>query len=139
MKRFVLDTNVLSEQTKPRPNLGLNAWLAQQKVSSCFICIISIAEIEQGIALLGNNKRAQRYRLWLGNLEQEYFGNIVALEREIASVWSQISSQAILAGRTPGFSDSWIAATAVYLEAAVVTRNESDFAGLVEVVNPWSD
>jgi toxin FitB len=95
MKRFVLDTNVLSEQTKPRPNLGLNAWLAQQKVSSCFICIISIAEIEQGIALLGNNKRAQRYRLWLGNLEQEYFGNIVALEREIASVWSQISSAKI--------------------------------------------
>jgi toxin FitB len=139
MRRFLLDTNVLSEQTKPRPNQGLNAWLSEQKVSNCFISIISIAEIEQGILLLGKTKRAHSYRIWLSNLEQEYFGNIVPLEREIASVWAGITSQAIGRGTTLGFADSWIAATALYLDAAVVTRNETDFENVVSVVNPWSE
>jgi toxin FitB len=137
MKRFIFDTNVLSEQTKPIPDAGVTTWLSEQKVSSCLISIISIAEIEQGILLLGKTKRAQSYRNWLANLEQEYFGNIVAIDREIATVWAEITSRAIRLGKTQGYADAWIAATAFVMDAVVVTRNTNDFKAFVPVFNPW--
>lgn len=139
MKRFVFDTNVLSEQTKPKPDLGVTNWLSEQKVSSCFISVVSIAEIQQGILLLGKTKRAQSYRDWLANLEQEYFGNIIPIDREIAAIWAEVTSRAIRLGQTLGYSDSWIAATAIVLDAVVVTRNTTDFDGFVPVLNPWLD
>jgi toxin FitB len=139
MKRFVFDTNVLSEQTKPKPNLGVTTWLSEQKVSSCLISIVSIAEIEQGILLLGKTKRAQGYRDWLANLEREYFGNIIVIDREIATAWAEITSRAMRSGQTQSYSDAWIAATAIVMDAAVVTRNTDDFKAFVPVLNPWAE
>ncbi len=137
MKRFVFDTNVLSEQTKSNPDIGVTTWLSEQKVSNCLISIVSIAEIEQGILLLGKTKRAQGYRDWLANLEQEYFGNIIIIDREIATAWAEITSRAIRLGQTQGYSDAWIAATALVMDAVVVTRNTDDFKAFVPVLNPW--
>ncbi len=137
MKRFVFDTNVISEQTKPKPDVGVIDWLSDQKISNCLISVVSIAEIEQGILLLGKSKRAKTYRDWLANLEQEYFGNIIAIDREIAATWAEITSRAIHLGKTMDYSDSWIAATAIVLDAVVVTRNTTDFEGFVPVLNPW--
>jgi toxin FitB len=137
MKRFIFDTNVISEQTKPKPNLGVTNWLLEQKISNCLISVVSIAEIQQGILLLGKTKRAKSYQDWLANLEQEYFGNIIAIDREIAATWAEITSRAIRSGQTLGYSDSWITATAIVLDAVVVTRNTTDFDGFVPVLNPW--
>ncbi len=139
MKRFVFDTNVLSEQTKPKPDIGVTTWLSEQKVSSCLVSVVSIAEIEQGILLLGKTKRAQGYRDWLANLEQEYFGNIIAIDREIATAWAEITSRAMRLGQTQGYSDAWIAATALVMDAVVVTRKTDDFKAFVSVLNPWTE
>lgn len=137
MNRFMFDTNVISELTKPKPNIGVINWLSEQKISNCLISVVSIAEIEQGILLLGKTKRAKNYRDWLAKLEQEYFGNIILIDREIAAIWAELTSRAIHLGKTLGYSDSWIAATALALDAVVVTRNTSDFDGFVPVFNPW--
>ena len=137
MPRFLLDTNVLSEQRKPHPDAGVMAWFAQHSVSSSVISVVSIAEIEQGILLLGRTKRATAYRIWLAELEQDFFGCILPIDREVASAWAELTCKAIQLGQTLSYPDSLIAATALVYQLTVVTRNVSDFSGFVPVLNPW--
>lgn len=137
MPQFLLDTNVLSEQRKPQLDQGVLRWFSQHSVSSSLISVVSIAEIEQGIWLLGNTKRARAYRTWLAQLEQDFFGCIVPFDREVAAVWAELTSKAIRLGSTLSYADSLIAATAIAHQLTVVTRNTTDFQAFVPVFNPW--
>jgi toxin FitB len=137
MPQFLLDTNVLSEQRKPQPDAGVMQWFGGQTISNSLISVVTIAEIEQGILLLGNTKRAKTYKAWLKNLEQDFFGCIVPFDREVASAWAELTSKAIRLGSTLSYADSLIAATALVHQVTVVTRNTNDFKAFVPVFNPW--
>jgi toxin FitB len=139
MPQFLLDTNLLSEQRKPRPDAGVLQWFSNQTIASSLISVVTIAEIEQGILLLGNTKRAKAYRAWLANLEQDFFGCIVPFDREVASAWAELTSKAIHLGSTLSYADSLIAATAIVHQVTVVTRNTDDFKTFVPVLNPWTE
>lgn len=135
---FLLDTNVISEQTKPQPNLGVLDWLERHSVSESFLSVITLAEIEQGILLLGNTKRSRAYRLWLENLEQEFDGHVLTVDRLVAKNWAELTARAIQTGRTMGYADSLIAATALTHNLTIVTRNITDFQSITKkLVNPW--
>lgn len=137
--RYLLDTNVVSEQSKPNPDARVVQWAERQKVFETYLSIITIAEIEQGIQLLGNTKRAQALEIWLEKLEFELSsGHILEITRDVARTWAKISAKAIKAGQTLSYPDSLIAATAITHDLTIVTRNTSDFANITQkLINPW--
>ncbi len=137
---FLLDINVISEQTKPQPNLGVLDWLENHWVGETYLSVITLGEIEQGILLLGNTKRARAYRIWLENLEQEFDGRILEVNRLVLKNWAELTSRAIQKGKPVGYADSLIAATALTHNLTVVTRNTSDFQNVMKkLFNPWSN
>ena len=137
---YLLDTNVVSEQTKPQPNIGVLDWLENHSVSETYLSVVTLGEIEQGILLLGNTKRARAYRVWLENLEQEFDGRILEINRLVQKNWAELTCRAIQTGKTVGYADSLIAATALTHNLTVVTRNTSDFQNVTKkFINPWSD
>ena len=137
---YLLDTNVISEQTKPQPNLGVLDWLENHSVSETYLSVITLGEIEQGILLLGNTKRARAYRMWLENLEQEFDGRILEVTRLVEKNWAELTRRAIQTSKTVGYADSLIAATASTHNLTVVTRNTTDFQNVMKkLINPWSD
>ena len=137
---YLLDTNVVSEQTKPQPNIGVLDWLENHLVSETYLSVVTLGEIEQGILLLGNTKRARAYRVWLENLDQEFDGRILDVSRLVQKNWAELTCLAIQKGKSVGYADSLIAATALTHNLTVVTRNTSDFQNVMKkLFNPWSD
>jgi toxin FitB len=136
--RYLLDTNVVSEKSKPNPDAQVLRWLEHQKIFETYLSIITICEIEQGIQLLGNTKRAQTLELWLEKLEFEFSGHVLDITRDVAKTWAEISSKGIRAGQTLSYPDSLIAATAITHDLTIVTRNTTDFASITKkLINPW--
>ncbi len=135
---FLLDTNVISEKTRPKPDARVLQWLEGHTVMETYLSIITICEIEQGIRLLGQTKRAVQFQNWLEQLELDFGGHVLSLSRDVARNWAEITAKAIKAGRTLSYPDSLIAATAVTHDLVIVTRNTSDFLGITKkLLNPW--
>lgn len=137
---YLLDTNVLSEIRKPArsANAGVRAWFAEQRPSELYVCVISILEIELGIARLERKDAAQAARLkeWLERDLLEVF------ERRLLSVDLAVARSAArmhVPDPRPE-RDALIAAVALTHGLTVVTRNVSDFQHLgVTVLNPWGE
>lgn len=135
---YLLDTNVISEQTKPHPNSGVLEWLEDHGVGETYLSVITLGEIEQGILLLGNTKRARAYRAWLEKLEREFDGHVLNVDRAVERTWAQITARALRVGKTLGYADSLIAAIGVTHQLSIVTRNTEDFVSVTNnLINPW--
>jgi toxin FitB len=136
--RYLLDTNVVSEQSKPNPDVQVLQWLERQKVFETYLSIITICEIEQGIQLLGNTKRARVLEIWLEKLEFEFTDHVLGITRDVAKTWAEATAKAIKAGQTLSYADSLIVATAITHDLTIVTRNTSDFSSVTKkLINPW--
>lgn len=137
---YLLDTNVLSERTKPQPNEQVTAWLGKRTVGQTSLSVITLAELEQGIVLKGDTKRAAELHAFLRRVEEEFTGRILAVDRAVTRTWASMTAGAIQAGKTMGYADSLIAATALTHGLTVVTRNVADFQAVTtDLVNPWED
>jgi toxin FitB len=137
---FLLDTNVISEQTKPYPDPGVIKWLEHHGVGETYLSVITLGELEQGILLLGNTKRARAYRVWLEKLEHEFDGHILSVDRAVERTWSKITARAIQSGKTLAYADSLIAAIGITHNLSIVTRNTDDFKAVTKnLINPWHD
>ena len=136
---FLLDTNVISEWTKPRPDSGVVAWLAEADEDRVFISVITIAELRHGIERLPACRRRQRLDAWLTEqVPLRFEERLLAVDAETANVWGRVIAQGQAAGRPPGTMDAFIAATVMRHNMTLVTRNVSDFEQFeVRIVNPW--
>ena len=135
---YLLDTNVISEQTKPVPDPGVLNWLAAHAVSETYLSVITLGEIEQGILLLGNTKRSRAYRTWLEKLERDFDGHVLEVNRAVEQTWAKITARALQAGKTLGYADSLIAATGLTHGLTIVTRNTDDFLPVTkDLIVPW--
>ena len=130
---FLLDTNLLSERTKPNPDPAVMAFLRAVPVESTWVSSIVLAEVAQGV----ENNPTPDLRTFLADvlaLSLAEFGEAEALE------WGRLTSKALKSGLSVSARDSMIAATAAVRGWTVATRNTSDFAKLgVAVFNPWQD
>lgn len=134
---YLLDTNVISEHTRPRPNANVVAWLRTLPIEEQFLSVLSVGEIRNGIERLDDERKRERLRLWLERDLHGLFGDrLLAITARIADRWGRLRAQV---GRSVPTVDSLLAATALQHDLRLVTRNERDFLaypGLV-VVNPW--
>ena len=137
---FLLDTNVLSEPMKARPNAGLLAWLAEADEDSVFISVVTITELRYGIERLATGRRRDRLDGWLRkDLRARFEGRILPVDLEIADTCGRLVARSESLGRPIKPRDAFIAATAEVHALTLVTRNASDFEATVRtIVRPWT-
>jgi predicted nucleic acid-binding protein len=137
---FLLDTNVVSEWVRTRPDPGVMAWLDEVDEDRVFLSVATLAELRSGIARIPSGSRRARLEDWLGEeLPARFEGRILAIDREVALIWGDVVAEREQAGRPIGAMDAFIAATARARDLTLVTRNTRDFQGsVVTVLNPWT-
>jgi len=137
---FLLDTNVVSEWTKPHPNPGVIAWLEQVNEDDVFLSVVTFAELRHGIERLAAGARRRRLDAWLGSeLPMRFEGRIAPIDGAVADEWGRLVARREGTGSPIPAMDALIAATARVHDLTLVTRDVSDFsASLKSVLNPWN-
>lgn len=138
--KLLLDTNVLSEVTKPRPENRVLAWLDEIDEDRSFISVVSLAEIRRGVALMDSGRRRDALADWLANdLPQRFEQRVLAVDEDVAFAWGDLMGDAKRRGRGMSSMDGLIAATAMSHGLTLATRNIKDFTGCgVELIDPWA-
>lgn len=135
---IVLDTNVISELTKPAPSPAVEAWLDAQPTDTLFITAVTIAEEGFGIAILPQGRRRQALEDALARTAMLFAGRILPFDDQAATTYAAIAASARSSGRGFPTPDGYIAAIAASHAFAVATRDVAPFqAGGLEVMNPW--
>lgn len=137
---YLLDTNALSELRKRRSGRispAVEAWAGSVDQADMFLSVITIMEIELGIALLErrDTRQAGVLRLWLHDKVLPAFaGRILPVDTTIALRCARLHVP-----DTKSERDAWIAATGLVHDLTIVTRNVVDFAGTdVTLLDPWT-
>lgn len=138
MTRYLLDTNILSNVTKPVPSDVLTAWMADQADEDLFITSLTVAEIRRGLLVKPAGKKRRELERWFAGPEgpQALFaGRVLPFDEKAGLVWARLMAEGTATGRPRSALDMIIAAVAEANDCVVVTDNEKDFAG-VKIVNP---
>lgn len=137
---FLLDTNVISEGARPRPDAGVMDWLDSVDEAHLFLSVVSLAELRHGVERLGAGRRKTALDLWLTESLSARFGDrLLAVDAGTADRWGRIVASTQAAGRPIGAMDAFLAATADQHQLTLVTRNTSDFdATGINLFNPWT-
>jgi len=137
---FLLDTNVVSEWMKPRPNPGVVAWLADVDEDRVFLSVITLTELRYGIERMPPGHRRKRLDGWLEQeLPLRFEDRILAIDAAVADACGKLVARSETLGRRLEAMDAFLAATAEVHRLTLVTRNTSDFQAMVKgVLNPWT-
>lgn len=136
---IVVDTCVISELTKPRPNERVVTWLRKHRGGALYLSAITIGELQRGCALLPEGARRREVSEWLEALRVSYRDRILPINEDVAVRWGEVSAGRRRAGRPLPPLDGLIAATALESGFKVATRNIADFEHTgVQLVDPWA-
>jgi toxin FitB len=138
LTRYLLDTNIISNITKPDPSDSLLEWMGVQSDGDLFISSLTAAEIRRGILDKPRGKKRERLEAWFAGPEgpQSLFkGRILSFDERAALVWARLMSEGRAAGKPRSDLDMIVAAVAEANECVIVTDSEKHFSGL-EVLNP---
>lgn len=138
--RLLLDTNVLSEVTRPAPDARVLDWLDGLDEDRSFISVVSIAEIRRGVALMDEGRKREALAEWLArDLPQRFEQRVIPVDELVALAWGDLMGLAKRRGRGLSSMDGLIAATAIAQELTLATRNTKDFEGFgIELFDPWT-
>lgn len=137
--RFLLDTNVVSEPTKPRPDARVTAWMDQWPPEHLALSVITFGEIQEGIGKLDAGAKRAALTRWIEQELPERFGaRVLPVDVLVAREWGRIAAEGRRTGRTLPDADGLLLATAAFYELELVTRNERNFRDRgVLIHNPW--
>lgn len=137
---YLLDTCVLSELVKPRPNAGLVTWIEGHEEVRFYLSVLSLGELTKGIARLPAGAKKTRLQAWLEqDLAQRFSGRVLPIDQAVAARWGELQARAEKRGRPMPVIDGLIAATAAVHSLAIITRNTDDLAQSgVETLDPWT-
>src|SRR5438094_537179 len=124
---------------RPRPEPRVKGWVAAQDISSLFLSVVSIGELETGFTTMPDAARRSRLEASLErHLALLFPGRILPVTQTIAARWGKLDGMRQLSGRPLSAPDGMLAATALEHGLTLVTRNVKDFDGLgVTIFNPW--
>ena len=132
---FLLDTNVLSETRKKKPDAGVVAFLESADAGELYLSVLTLGEFRRGVLAKRREDADAGARLeaWVEGLEASFGDRILNVDLPSARLWGEWSS-----ARPRSVVDTLLAATAAVHELTLVTRNVRDVADLpVKTVNPW--
>ena len=137
---IVLDTNIVSEPLKPKPDPDILAWLDRQAPETLYLTTISLAELSAGVEVQPVGKRRAALQQAVGAQVLSLFqGRVLRFDHEAALAFGRIAAKAQAAGNPIDFADCAIAAIATTHRFILATRNARDFKGTgVELLNPWT-
>jgi predicted nucleic acid-binding protein len=135
---FILDTNVICELTKTKPNSQVIHWINSIDETRLFLSVITLGEIQKGIKKISNNEiKSRKLAHWYSQLKLRFKGRIITFDMAISEHWGSLS--AALPSTVPAI-DTLIAATASYHHCSLATRNTKDFSQFnITLLNPWND
>jgi toxin FitB len=136
---IILDTNIVAELLRPAPASSVEAWLAARDSATVYFTTVGEAELRLGVAILPAGRRRTALAQAIDEmLEEDFRYRILAFDRAAARAYAAIAADRRAAGRPISQFDCQIAAIARAHEAAVATRNTSDYEGCgIEVIDPW--
>jgi predicted nucleic acid-binding protein len=138
--RYLLDTNIISNVTKPTPSAALLAWMAEQADGDLFISALTVGEIRRGLLEKPKGKKRAVLEAWFTGPDgpQALFaGRVLPFDEKAGLIWARLMADGAAKGRPRSALDMIIAAVAEANGCLVVTDNEKDFTGL-KFVNPLS-
>jgi predicted nucleic acid-binding protein len=136
---FLLDTNVVSEWVKPRPDPNVVAWLADVDEDRVFLSVVTFAEIRRGVEFLPTGRRRERLMEWLADeLPARFEGRMLGIDQRIAALWGTAMARSHTLGLGLGAMDAFLVATAEAHGLTLVTRNVRDFQTVgISLLDPW--
>ncbi len=141
MGGILLDTNVLSELMRPRPDASVMDWFGRQQDAPFFISAVTRAEILLGIALLPAGKRRDALAASAEEMfSEEFAGSSLPFDDQCASEYALLVAARARQGRAISTEDAQIASAALVHGLALATRNGKDCGGLegLLVLDPWA-
>ena len=138
MTRYLLDTNIISNITKPKPSESLIAWMAERADEDLFIASLTVAEIRRGVLEKPPGKKRDELEAWFAGPEgpQAMFADrVLPFDQKAGLAWARLMADGRVKGRPRDGLDMIIAAIAQANDCIMVTDNEKDFAGL-PILNP---
>jgi toxin FitB len=138
---WLLDTNILSELRRPKPEPKITAFIAAQPLESLYISTVTLAEIRFGIELLSDASRRSELNDWLSRKVRPMFDHrVLEITEDIMLKWRLLVEEGRKVGHTFSQPDLIIPATAQHHGITVVTGDTSEYAkARVPVFNPWTD
>jgi len=136
---FLLDTNIISELVKPKPEENVTAWIEDTDESLLYLSVLTLGEIRRGIAALPESRRRATLEAWLDkDLRARFEGRILLIDQEVADRWGLLTAAARNSGIVLPVIDGLLAATALEHNLTLVTRDTGQIPSMgVAVFNPW--
>jgi hypothetical protein len=129
----LLDTNIVSNATKPVPSASLEAWISDQLDEDLYVSALTLAEIWRGVLQASVGRRKDRLAEWFSGPsgpQALFSGRILPFEESAALIWGRLMAAGTATGRPRSGIDMIIAAVAEANGCVIVSDNERDFAGL---------
>ena len=129
-KRFLLDSNLISELSKPQPNANVLTNI-QRFEPLCAISAITLQEALFGVELLPDGSRKNRLKEYVEIVKQKF--DVIPYDATVAAVYAEVVAKCNKAGQPRPICDSQIAATALANDLILVTRNTKDFEPIAKI------
>ena len=141
MSAWLLDTNVISELRRPRPNERVRRFIARQRLEDLFVSAVTFAEIRFGIETLEDPNRRAELGDWLLHRVRPLFAQrVLEVSEDVMFRWRLLVEEGRKSGHTYSQPDLIIAATALHHWLTLVSRDVGDLERTrVRLVNPWRD
>jgi len=136
---WLLDTNVLSELRRQRPEPKVLAFVAAQPLELLYVSTVTLAEIRFGIELVPDPARRSKLTDWLTHKVRPMFEHrVLAISEDVMFKWRLLVEEGRKSGHTFSQPDLIIAATGQHHGLTVVSRDTAEFVrARVAVFNPW--
>jgi len=137
--KYLIDTCVIAELIKPKPDNNVVHWLKSQDENRLYISVLTLGEISKGIEKVKDGNRKKKLHLWVeDDIRERFSGRILPINEQVAMVWGQVQGKAETNGKGMPTIDGLIAATGLVFNMIVVTRNVSDMQmSGAALLDPW--
>jgi predicted nucleic acid-binding protein len=136
---YVIDTNVISELSKPSPATAVVKWVTDAQ-NDCYLTAITLKELYYGVLLMPDGRRKSALRETVDSISREYSNRTLSFDADCSRICAELEIRAIRAGHTPTIEDMMIAAICKRHSATLVTRNTKDFHHLdIKLINPFAE
>lgn len=137
---YLLDTCLLSELPKSRPNVGVTSWVQEVEESLLFVSVLSLGKLRKGIGNLAEGRRKASIQRWFNHdVIARFHNRILTADLDTCLRWGELNAESKKMGRPHPAIDTLLASTALVHDLTIVTRNERDFAHFpLRIFNPWT-